>query len=291
MNPSFPRILGAAASVCGSFHINHGSSCEDAWFMAADDSHRTIVLCDGCSTASQGAAAARIASQTVGAILHQNFVSYLYKDPLAIRVEAASAVEAALTSWARQNQIDTRQLAATLVAAAMDRDGRFVCLHMGDGEILGLSSRSKQILRVSLPENRLGSTQTYLTMNCSMARHLRVYRQTSSDLQSLFLCTDGLELSSHARSEPWIKQLLSYGTQDQLEHYLSSRPFADDASAALLRVVPKKQFSFSAPLCYTEQKGTLPEQEGPTYALHLQSNPAGPGSDEHFHPFPHSKNQ
>lgn len=247
MNPSFSELFTAAACVCGTFHTHRGSPCEDAWFMAADDTHRTIVLCDGCSTASQGAAAARIVSQTAGAILHQNFAAYLYKDPLAIRVEAARAVEAALTGWARQNQIAARQLAATLVAASMDREGRFVCLHMGDGGILGQSAGSKQILRVSLPENRLGSRQTYLTMNCSMARHLRICQQTSFDLESLLLYTDGLEVSPRAPFAPWMEQLLSSGTQDQLEGYLSSRPFVDDASAALLRVVPKKESPFSEP--------------------------------------------
>ena len=82
-------------------------------------------------------------------------------------------------------------------------------------------------------------------MNCSMARHLRICRQTSSDLESLLLYTDGLEVSPRAPFAPWMEQLLSSGTQDQLEGYLSSRPFVDDASAALLRVVPKKESPFS----------------------------------------------
>ena len=40
-------MIGAAASVCGSFRQSHNRPCEDTWFLAADGTHCTAALCDG----------------------------------------------------------------------------------------------------------------------------------------------------------------------------------------------------------------------------------------------------
>ena len=152
-NPTI-HLTVSAYSLRGIEHLRLGQPCQDHHFLIREKTHCTAVLCDGCGTAAFGREAARITSRIVCRLLHQHFNYCLYAEPLAIRQQFADAVEAALQKEAARRGIDPRQLACTIAAAALDRRGRLVCLHLGDGGILRADTDGA-LLRVSVPENGL----------------------------------------------------------------------------------------------------------------------------------------
>ena len=233
MDHPIVHLTAAAYSLRGSRHLRSGQPCQDQYFLIREAARCTAVLCDGCSTVAFGREAARITSRTVCRLLHQQFHRCLYADPLAVRQQFADAVEAALRKKATQWGTDPRQLACTITAASLDQRGRLVCLHLGDGGILR-AGPDGALLRVSVPETGLLPGQTYLTMNCALSQHLRLYRRDQEDTQSVFLYTDGVQ--NPLPQDLQLCDLTRSGNRAALLRYLKQHVCADDASAVLLQM-------------------------------------------------------
>ena len=121
----------------------------------------------------------------------------------------------------------------TMLAAAMDQQGRWCLFHLGDGAVLGKPYSSSDWMIVSYPQRGLVPGSTTLTMNGAMFENLRFYRSDHPSFGTLFLASDGmLEL---LRTVP---RLLERPEQDRtlldMENVLE-----DDCSAAWLLHVPE----------------------------------------------------
>ena len=92
-----------------------------------------------------------------------------------------------LKKMAKEMQIAPRLLATTILAISMDKNGRFIGVHLGDGCILWNINSSNRLQTVSSPQSGNTQNSTYLTMNCPLFYYLRFYRWTKTVPEGSFL--------------------------------------------------------------------------------------------------------
>lgn len=149
------------------------------------------VVCDGAGSFSAGSEAAAQTSQFLTGLLSGRFEEFFRMSGGQAQQAVAHAVEGALRDYSFRSGTPARELACTILAAAVHRDGRCLCLHLGDGFILQRNGPEEPASVVSAPMNGLVPHSTYLTMNCDMERFLRLYRWQCPSLRQLLLLTDG----------------------------------------------------------------------------------------------------
>lgn len=156
-----------------------------------NDSVAVVVACDGAGGLGAGGIAAKLASETVAKELLLTFNELYCMDSASARWSIAKAVTACLSSYAEQYNLASSDLACTIVAAAMDIEGRCICFHLGDGIIFRRKIDCISWDIVSSPRNGLAKNTTYLTMNCNLWHHLQYYRWKDLKIESILLLTDG----------------------------------------------------------------------------------------------------
>lgn len=175
----------------GRFHSSCSGENEDRMVILTGGGVTAAVVCDGAGSFRGGAAAAQITAQTLAGALAARFDGLYGSVGQNARIQIADLVHGALTRYAAQKGISPGELACTIVAAAVDEDGRCICFHLGDGFILQKNRDDEEISVVSPPMNGLVPNSTYLTMNCDLWQHLRFYRWKCPALERLLLLTDG----------------------------------------------------------------------------------------------------
>lgn len=207
--------------------------CEDqgAWKSMADVS--AAVLCDGAGSFSGGAAAARLTAGLLSEVLCSRFEELYCSDGGTARLTVSRMVTELLTEYSRSTGIPGRELACTILAAAMDSRGRAVCFHLGDGIIL---QRDRgEYSPVTGPRRGAVPGSTYLTMNCCLWQHLRFCRWQSDTLERLLLMTDGA--ADHAAERQpggWCFRPDPETEPEELRRWLQRQKPRDDYSAAML---------------------------------------------------------
>lgn len=175
----------------GRIHRELGKPNEDAAVHLICGDHRVVVLCDGASLCSNGQAAASLTANAVAGYLAFRFEQCLMEPEDVLRRELTQVITKVLTNAAEQGEADPGQFACTVLAAAMDRQGRWCMFHLGDGTAIGKLDVSSEWMSMSYPQTCLQSGGTSLTMNGSMFEMLRFYRQIYPASRSLMLTTDG----------------------------------------------------------------------------------------------------
>ena len=181
----------SSACYAGHYHINQGKFCEDRFAWGKAESHNVIVLCDGATMARRGRMAAGMVAEILAEELKENFERYLYEDPDTVIRELTKRIDETLLLQAKKDGLADYEYACTILAAAMNEQGQFLCIHLGDGLILRKRKGKKTFQLVSKPENILLPNRTYLTRNCSLFQHLRLYRWYQEDTEKILLLTDG----------------------------------------------------------------------------------------------------
>ena len=175
----------------GGVHMQSGADNEDRISVRTRNALTTAVLCDGAGSFGSGAEAAELTAGTLTRLLARRFDALFAADGDEARLEAIQAVERALRGHSRRTGTPVRELACTILAAAVHEDGRCICLHLGDGIILQKNGSDGDFSVVSSPMTGLAPHSTYLTMNCDLGRYLRLYRWECADLSRLMLLSDG----------------------------------------------------------------------------------------------------
>lgn len=169
-------------------------------------------------------------------ILKEEFREFYFSDGAAARMRMVRMVTQRLAAYSRESGIPLQELACTILAAAMDEDGRCVCFHLGDGIILQKDRDDRELRVVSVPMNGLTETSTYLTMNCEMWRYLRYCRWQSDGIEQLLLLTDGAaeHLVRRQGGAGWkFRPDVPADLECMRSHLRQSHP-ADDCTAALI---------------------------------------------------------
>ena len=152
------------AGKCHGFDI---SRCQDQIRILSDATQTTIVLCDGAGSSPYGGIAASVTASILARNLHSNFEQYLHNALPDIKMQLTRTINNELT---------------TILAISMDKNGRFIGVHLGDGCILWNINSSDRLQTVSSPQSGNTPNSTYLTMNCPLFYYLRFYRWTKPGL-------------------------------------------------------------------------------------------------------------
>lgn len=178
-------------SETGSCHRTRKQANEDAVVSKFNESVAVVVACDGAGGLNAGGNAAKVVSKIVADELLVKFNELYFSDSASARLKIAKTVTDYLNDYAGRNKLKSSDLACTIVAAAMDTEGRCICFHLGDGIIFRRKIDSISWDAVSSPRNGLAKNTTYLTMNCNLWHHLQYYRWKDSKIESILLLTDG----------------------------------------------------------------------------------------------------
>ena len=193
-------IKSGSFSFAGKCHGLIQERNEDVVLERDCGTHKAAVLCDGAGGCPYGRTAAELTAGAVAEFLSLHFRRCLLEQPELLRRELVQLVTRTLTQAAKQAGADPGQFGCTILAAAMDGQGRWCLFHLGDGIAVGKLGTGSDWMVLSYPQRGLVPGGTSLTMNGPMFQNLRFYRQTSPDSRSLLLMSDGaLELFSAAQ--------------------------------------------------------------------------------------------
>ena len=229
-------IACSAFSEAGTHHAYSAMPCEDACFVASAQNASAAVLCDGAGNSTAGGIAAKIVSELLAESLCKQFDLWYHLDSGTAKRKLAFMVEDRLRDYSQQSGIPEKELACTIVAAAMDRDKRCLCFHLGDGMVLQKEVDMTFGL-VSTPSNGLVPNSTYLTMNCDIARNIHFCRWQEPKLAWLFLMTDGAAntiFAGTAVTGYYFKHL----QLNKIKDYLDKQRPCDDYSCAIIEYNP-----------------------------------------------------
>ena len=152
---------------------------------------KAAVLCSGDGGCANGKAAAQLTAEVLAGFLAFRFERCLLEAQDALRREVVNLVTKVLTDAAQKAGADPGSFGCTVMAAAMDQQGRWCLFHLGDGTAVGKLYPGSDWLVFSYPQRGLLPGATTLTMNGSMFDNLRFYRHDYPSDRSLFLMSDG----------------------------------------------------------------------------------------------------
>ena len=198
------------------------------------------VLADGAGSFDAGGAAARLLVPEIVEWISSNFLELYYCDGAIVRKRLVYLITKLLRGYSEKHNLDSSDLACTLIAVAVDSQGRGIAFHLGDGIILRKRDQDTCYSVVSAPENGLTSNATYLTMNCNMLEHCRFYRLQETTPYRLIAMTDGAaaHLVEQRGRDGWVYTGPCFGDADSLLRYLEGIDSSDDYSLAILKSCP-----------------------------------------------------
>lgn len=223
----------SAFSEVGFCHTINGKPCEDACCVVSAENVSAAVLCDGAGNSTAGGIAAKIISELLAESLCREFDDWYFSDSSTAKRKLAHAVDNCLCDYSKESGIPAKELACTIVAAAMDRDKRCICFHLGDGMVLQ-KEEGMVFGIVSTPSNGLVPNSTYLTMNCDIARWIQFCRWQEPELSWLFLMTDGAANTIFAGTAV-TGHYFKHMQLSKIKCYLDRQNPRDDYSCALIK--------------------------------------------------------
>jgi len=189
----------AGAGVIGTSHEYRGGRYEDAWATAqgqtaGGDPLVAICVCDGAGSAPLGWLGAAVCSQLLVQWLSEHFDAYydafLQHDDDEIRWGVTAVLKRALRRLAEKKTVSLESFATTVVALVTTADGRWLCVHVGDGAIVAGRDGDYQV--ISQPHNGRYSNETFFVTDHDAHEYLRVYANHNLPTFDAFaLFTDG----------------------------------------------------------------------------------------------------
>jgi len=245
-------LLGAA--VIGASHVTTGRPCEDRFASRrSSDGHWTsVVVCDGCGSASQARAGADFISDYLASELVKIAPRLDRDGPGEWVVDQVVVIIATMREAMRDRFGENiREHAATIVGALASSAGGII-LHVGDGiaAAFGLSEAADgpllEPVAVSVPKNGEYANETFYVTAPDWIRHVRITPMRETDC--VLLCTDGSQPLWYRADHPntgnvidTLRQLARAGkdeASDALEHILAgpnaARLSHDDKTAVFL---------------------------------------------------------
>lgn len=223
-------------SQAGKYHQRMNQPNGDQCMALKKNGLAVVSMCDGAGSAQEGCAAAGIVSEVIARELGENFSDLYFSDGETVRRKIAQLVDRSLKSYSSCSGADPKQLACTIMAAAVDEERRCVCIHLGDGIILGKKENQTVWRIISSPQNGMTRNTTYLTMNCDMWKHLHYCRWKDPQLKSIIMLTDGAAeyLVNLSGRNGWVVSKECDKGIMQLKTYLDKIAPQDDYSCGMI---------------------------------------------------------
>lgn len=221
----------------GHYHKINALSCEDYYAIIEKDDLRILVLCDGAGNTKSGADAARLVSHTVAEYLYENFYKLFYLDSSDVKRRIAQKIDNHLKEYSVEAGIEEKGLACTIMAVAIDKDQRCICLHLGDGVVLHYKDDQAAPKVISSPMNGLSENLTFVTMNCDLNQYLQFYRWKENEAGTFLLMTDGAQEYFVQAQEEILGKRVTEDSWDieELQFFLDKCNPVDDYSCGVIR--------------------------------------------------------
>lgn len=223
-------------SETGHYHRMHGLPNEDYISIRRNDSLAVMVICDGAGGLGTGKVAAQLTAKQIAEELHSHFKEFYFSDSGSAKRRIEQLVHICLNKYAATANIVPSDLACTILTVALDREGRCVCFHLGDGIIFRKKKQNTEWDVVSSPRNGLIQNTTYLTMNCDIYKELQYYRWKDDELQSILMLTDGASehLLKRSGQRGWEFSDVCETTIANMKKHLDSVEPQDDYSGGMI---------------------------------------------------------
>lgn len=177
----------------GRGHIQEGTPCQDKTFDCVKNGIRVIALADGAGSARLSHFGAEAAVQFICKNLSNNFTGYFENnDGAAVKANIVRELQEAIKSEALKRQCTPRDLASTLLFAALD--GRhFILGHIGDGVIGYL--KNDELKTASLGQSGEFVNSTIFTTSKDAAATMALIKGELGEIRGFILMSDGTEAS------------------------------------------------------------------------------------------------
>lgn len=233
------RIAYAASR--GTGHISKSIPCQDMVDGFCGPDGAVIALADGAGSCSYSHFGAQAAVTAAKDLLYRWCRVGFPQDAQAISDILFTCLYAM-----SQNPYPLPEQACTLLLCAADRDGNFLCAHIGDGYIFRISQDCTQLL--SDAEHGRDPNETFFLTTQDAASHLRLTRGQLAPGEAIELCSDGAGeslfnrqqhscASAVARIAHWLQEHsqaeVTEALKENMDQLLRSNT-ADDMSIAVM---------------------------------------------------------
>ena len=237
-------------SVCcavqGRGHAKKNIPCQDKVARREENGVHVIALADGAGSAAFSHYGAQcVVNQATKFIVEKFFDLIAQEDGRLVTKELLSVVLQALKNEAEKRDCNLKDLASTLLIAAVS-DRKFFLAHLGDGVIGYLNDEGLKV--ASTPDNGEFSNETFFVTSANAAAHMRIFKGDLKSICGFILMSDGSEQSLYSKRNKTlaraVKKLMHHTClidgeilTPQLEKSLSSviaENTQDDCSVAIL---------------------------------------------------------
>lgn len=216
----------------GKYHQNIDSENQDILQIYNFEEVTLAIICDGAGEFSHGKDAAKRVADTIAELCQEWGRTMFEKKASYIKKVVQKKIKEDLLLCAEHMQINPEQLATTIVALIINNRGDFIAIHLGDGGIIGKVYEKKEASVISSPENGIFKNYTYLTMNCNMHEHLRVYKNEKK-YKELLLFSDGAE-----EVDSWFEVMSGEEDFKQFITKVENVQTKDDLSLIMIDTIP-----------------------------------------------------
>lgn len=222
----------------GEYHRERNMDNEDCVIILENDELVVSVITDGAGGKRAGKKAAQLLAPAIAKWIRENFLELYYKNGDLVRGEAIRIINACLKPYAQSHGYEETDLACTLMAAAIDSEGRCLCIHLGDGIILRQNDKYCGDVAevISPPEKGASLGSTFLTMNCNMWRHIHYCRWRTQKYDHIIMMTDGASdhIADLRGMDGWSIKVPCQLDAKSIVNYLKDQHPVDDYSFALI---------------------------------------------------------
>ena len=183
----------------GRSHIKNDIPCQDKTYVLAQDSVWVTALADGAGSAKLSHFGAAAVVECICRAAADNFDEwYEEQDGVRVKQQILSMLNALLNGKAAELDCEVRDLASTLLFAAVKED-RFILGHIGDGVIGYLKNDELRI--ASEPENGEFANTTVFTTSPDALSTMKMIKGKRGGIHGFVLMSDGSEASLYDKKE------------------------------------------------------------------------------------------
>lgn len=186
-------------AVQGRGHEREEIPCQDKTFSYAEDGVYVVALADGAGSARLSHEGAAAVTADICRDIAEHFDEYFAQDDgVMVKKQLMANITDCLKKKAEALECDTKDLASTLLAAAVKED-RFFLVHIGDGVIGYLK---EDVLKIaSQPENGEFANTTVFTTSKEALMGMRLIKGTLGTIDGFVLMSDGSEAGLYHKQE------------------------------------------------------------------------------------------
>lgn len=176
-------------TMVGSSHQEQGKGCEDVIRFATNEDMAVISLADGAGSFSKAFEGATIVTEKCSKWLFNHFEwAYNCRENELKHSLLYDIIRKNLSRRSRKEKIPFKEYSSTLLFAAI-KNNKYIVGHIGDG-VVGITISGENIV-LSEPERGEFANNTYFTTSPRASKHFRLHRGTITNIDSIFLMSDG----------------------------------------------------------------------------------------------------